>query len=258
MPFDPATIAAALGGKLTYDVLGPSAKYLGTKLKTRTQRGMKNIARVLKYAMQRKRELGITEGAVAPRVIPLVLEGAYYCEDETVAGYLGGVLCSAQSPSGRDDRAVSFLRLIEGLSSFALRAHFIVYASVALQRGVRSAAIRKYLLTGHGVTVLFDEEDLREHMAFGEGEDPVELLEHAFVALAANDLCLEGTQPVHIEKENRSIRWVHLTPRGVELFCWGIGLGQAGVAAYFEKPELPEECAHLHIPADIKLGMVRY
>jgi hypothetical protein len=168
-------------------------------------------------------------------------------------------MCSAISPAGRDDRAITFVKLIDGLSSYALRAHCIVYASIARPSKARLSAIKQWLLAGHGVTVVFDEKDLHEKMVFVQREDANSLLEHAFVSLSANDLSMQGMRPVMVRKSKQTVRWLHLTPRGVELFCRGNGFGQAGIDQYFGG-ELPSTDADAlaTIPSEVNLGTVSY
>ena len=43
---------------------------------------------------------------------------------------LGGVLASSRTESGRDDRGVTFLRLLQDLSVYQIRFHYIVYMTV--------------------------------------------------------------------------------------------------------------------------------
>lgn len=253
------TILTAVGAKLAYDIFGSSAKYLGGELKKLTKAGAKNIERVAKKAKQRKVELGIQGGAVAPRALPLLLENAYYCEDELVASYLGGVMCSALSPNGRDDRAIAFVKMIEGLSSYALRAHCIVYASVTKQSKKQMAGIQKWLSFGRGVTVIFDDAELCHKMGFAPEEDAASLLEHAFLSLSAGELCLEGMRAVTLHTTKQNVRVVHLTARGVELFCWGNGFGQTGSERYFAGQAPSAEARALAlVPVDLQLGIVSY
>lgn len=258
MSFDTA-ILAGLGAKLGYDVFGASAKYLGDELKNLTKAGVKNVQRVAKKARQRKAELGIEGGAVAPRALPLLLENAYYCDDELVASYLGGVMCSALSPHGRDDRAIAFVKTIEGLSSYALRAHCIVYTSVLNHPKKQMGGIQKWLNLGRGVTVLFDDREFCEKMGFAPEENADTLLEHAFLSLSAGELCMQGMRAVTLHKTQQKVRVVHLTPRGVELFCWGNGFGQTGPESYFAGQAPNAEATALAlVPVDLHLGIVSF
>lgn len=245
--------------KLAYDLLGPSAKYVGKRLLDLTKASFKNIERVAKLSRERRKQLGIEGGTVAPRVIPLLLQSAALTEDEIVASYIGGVLCSARTPNGRDDRAIAMLKVMEGLSTYALRAHCIVYSSALRQRSFKMSDVRKWLLRGNGVTVVIDEAEFQEKMQFSEAENADTILEHAFVNLSANDLCMQGVRAVRLKEDDPGYRWMHLTLRGAELFCWGAGMGQSGIDAFFSQQELPTEINSLSlVPRKFELGLVQF
>lgn len=124
----PAEIAAAWGGKdLLMKLLGPTAEYLGSLLRTLVERQTKNLCRVLEAA---RRTLGnrLDEpGVVNVRVLKEVLEEGGFCEDPLMAEYFGGVLAASRSADGLDDRGMPLLRLIEQLSSHQLRMHYLLY-----------------------------------------------------------------------------------------------------------------------------------
>jgi hypothetical protein len=44
-----------------------------------------------------------------------------------MAEYLGGVFAGARSPDGKDDRAVSWIKIIASLSALEVRAHYLLY-----------------------------------------------------------------------------------------------------------------------------------
>jgi hypothetical protein len=253
------TIFAVCGGKLAYDVLGPSAKYLGEEVRGLAQVGAQNIKRVFEHAQKRNLELGKTSGTVAPRLLHPILQSAYFCEDELVASYLGGVLSSARTEVNRDDRPVGIVRMIDGLSSYALRIHCLVYSSVVAFPRESPKDMFKWLRNGHGVTVLFDESKLREKMDFVDGENPEEIMEHAFLSLDAHDLLSEGHRHFRLHKPGINARFCRLSLRGVELFCWGNGQSQGGSHEYFLGNVKNNEIAQLAIePLEIQLGHVSW
>jgi hypothetical protein len=179
-------------------------------------------------------------------------------DDEVMQAYFSGVLCSSFARTERDDRAVGFIRLIEGLSTYALRAHCIIYSSVALQQNHKMADIKKWLMLGRGITLALDERQFRRRMQFVRGEDQEAMLEHAFVSLSSNDLCMQGLQPA-IARDKTAYRWMHLTIRGAELYCWANGFGQKGVTEFFADRKLTEEIRRVALkPAKLELGLVNY
>jgi hypothetical protein len=64
-----------------------------------------------------------------------VMDDAVVADDELRQDYLAGVLASARSESGRDDRAATHAPLVGDLSTYALRTHYLLYASVQRQAG---------------------------------------------------------------------------------------------------------------------------
>jgi hypothetical protein len=246
--------------KLAYDALGSSAKHVGEELiLPETKLAIANLKKFLHKVLKRKAELGLDAGSVPPRVLPSLARSAAVCDDSVVQAYLAGVACSAHTKNGRDDRAVAMLRLIEGLSSYAIRAHSIVYASVLRQKDHKLSDVKKWLMRGYGVTLLFDEATLQKQMAFEATENADAILEHAFVNLSANDLTMQGASAIRIHKTQEKARFMHLTLRGVELFCWGPGVGQTGIDGFFSNTLPPSETESLAIaPRKLELGIVSW
>lgn len=217
------------------------------------------IRRIVEKGRVRSAALGIHGIYAPPRVLPSFVRSAAVCEDEVVASYLGGVLCSARTPNQRDDRAVAMIRLMDGLSSYALRAHCIVYASLLHQTEAKLSNVGKCIEEGRGLTLLFDDEELKARMGFQDGEDAELLLSHAFVNLSSNDLTMQGQRPIMLSEESRLSRSIHPTLRGIELYCWGTGLGQLGTKAYFSQQTPPAEIEALHvIPKRVRIGHAQW
>jgi hypothetical protein len=151
------------------------------------------------------------------------------------------------------------LKVIDGLSTYAVRAHCIVYSSVLRQKKHRPSEVKRWLVDGHGVTVVFDERGFRGAMDFVASEDEDAAMDHAFISLNAVDLCREGTRRAKLRESGQDIRWMQLSLRGVELFCWGTGYGQAGIDRYFEGKVNNADLSALSVnPYAVDLGMVSY
>ncbi|MFC1560903.1 hypothetical protein ACFL4V_00330 [Candidatus Latescibacterota bacterium] len=67
------------------------------------------------------------EGQVPPRVLKRVLSDGWFCEDEIMREYYGGVLASSRSTINRDDRGKTYLELLSNLSTYQTRTYYIVY-----------------------------------------------------------------------------------------------------------------------------------
>ncbi len=233
----PSAVATALGSKLLYDVCGPSAKYIGGELATYAEAGVNNLKRIFTIAAERIKALGKSEGQVPPRLLKNILMEGYFCEDELGAQYLGGVLASGKSPVSRDDRAVSHCALVTSLSSYQIRTHYLLYSSILTFRDDAVAHILDWVRRGHGATVLINAAEYNEAMEFTAHEDPKQLSEHAFIGLQQKGLVEEGVSIINPNPKIRSqppahFRFFRPTTAGVELFLWGLGVGDLGFAAY--------------------------
>jgi hypothetical protein len=138
MVVDPGTAIAAVGsavvgarilGPTADKILGPTADYLGDGLQQWTERRVENLRRVFEKA---DRKLGPealeSDGSVPPRVLKGILDEGGYRDDELGAEYLGGVLASSRTAVARDDRGASLVALVGRLSTYQLRAHYIMYS----------------------------------------------------------------------------------------------------------------------------------
>lgn len=120
---------SSLTAGMLWQLLGPTAKYLGLKGESYTKKAVENLERIFTDAYNKTAENARASGAIPPRVLHMVVSEGAYVEDAVAAGYYGGVLASSKSDSPRDDRGVVFNALIARLSVFQLRLHFIVYAT---------------------------------------------------------------------------------------------------------------------------------
>ena len=123
---------AILGSKeVLTKLLGPTADYVGGEVKGFVEKCNVNLEVIFQKAVRKLGDRIGDKGAVNPRVLKHIVDEGRFCEDELVAEYYGGVLASARSPNGRDDRGVVQLALIEALSVYQLRFHYLVYSLVA-------------------------------------------------------------------------------------------------------------------------------
>lgn len=174
---DVGTGLAALGSaQVSKDalgkMLGPTAEYIGEGVRSWSERRTENVQRVFAVAHRRLGDGINRPGAVPPRVLKAVLDEAQVADDELVAEYLGGVLVSSRSEVGRDDRAASIARLVSGLSSYAIRTHYVLYGATHSHMRGTTDTVEDWS-TGKGepqAATYIREEDYRAAMAFSEAE----------------------------------------------------------------------------------------
>lgn len=253
-------LATALGAKLLYDVCGPTAKYIGGQLASSTKAGIGNLQRIFSIAANRARELGKFEGQLPPRLLKNVLEDGYFCEDEIEALYLGGVLASAKGPISRDDRSVAYCSLLSSLSTYQIRTHYILYSCILKFSDIKIPQLLDYIRRGSSCTVLIRESDYLTAMEYTPEESSQIISEHAFIGLEQKGLS-EGGNTVNFpnnfikRQPTEPFRAFYPTVLGIELFLWGLGLGDKGLESYSEN-SLSDNLPPTVIPIEIELGKV--
>lgn len=125
---DIGTGLAIIGGKeLIFKVAGPTADYIGNETKTLVEKSCRNLKRIFVNANKVLGSKADSPGQVSPRVLKRVFDDGAFCDDDLTLEYLGGVLASSRSDNFRDDRSLNFISLLESMSSYQIRAHYIFY-----------------------------------------------------------------------------------------------------------------------------------
>ena len=123
-------VVAYLGKDGLQKLLGPTADYLGTGLKDFTQKRAEAVGRIFSSAQKKLGEKVGSPGEVPPKVLKTVLNEGSYSTDQLAVEYFGGILASARTEDGRDDRAARLAKAVDSLSTYQLRAHYLIYATV--------------------------------------------------------------------------------------------------------------------------------
>lgn len=113
--------------KLVVKLLGPTADYIGEGVKDLAEKRVNNVKNIFSIAAKKLGDKIDTEGAVPPKVLKGILDEGSFCDDPLAAEYFGGLLASSRSGISRDDRGATFIALINSLSTYQIRAHYILY-----------------------------------------------------------------------------------------------------------------------------------
>lgn len=219
---------AAETGRLLTRMLGPAADAFGQALARSVEYRTRNFGRIADRAA-RKASADISRGIVNARVVYTLLDEGSLCDDELMAEYLGGLLAGSRSPDGRDDRAVTWCKVITGMSALQVKAHYILYREWAgrlhgiddLNIGIdadRMSAMMNIDLNEF-VSTLNDGFNLEENAA----------LSHVIAGLNNAGLLGEGysfgpRSVVSGASRFESVLSVHPSVLGVELYGWAQGL----------------------------------
>lgn len=248
-------LGTAIGTKdLIVKVLGPTADYLGEGLKGWAQRRTENLGRTF-AAAARKLPAHLPEGTgVSPRVLSVILNAASFVEDQVTTEYFAGVLASSRSGSEKDDRGTSIAALVARLSSYQIRAHYVIYScvrqvfvgsehSVTLPEGRRELLLFIPFSDFATAMALEKEEtlgDIGGHICFGLARE--ELIDGQF-SFGAQD---------HVRKlaPTAEADGFVIAPSalGVELFLWANGLGSVNPAYFLDSAIMIETLPDVAIP----------
>lgn len=123
-------LAAYLGKDGLQKLLGPTADYLGAGLKDFTQKRVEAMGQIFASAQSKLGDKVDAPGEVPPKVLKTVLNEGSYASDPLAIEYFGGMLASARTEGGRDDRSARLAKIVDSLSTYQLRTHFLFYATI--------------------------------------------------------------------------------------------------------------------------------
>jgi len=252
---DPVTGAAALAkamgsvgsqgekvaGNLLTRLLGPSADAFGEALARAVEYRTRNFGRIAERADAKSQ--GNRDGIVNTRVAFVMLEDGSLCNDELMAEYLGGVFAGTRTFSGKDDRAVSWIKVIAGLSALEIRAHFLLYREWAgrlhgrtdLNLGMTLSTIRATLdVELHEFERLLNADD---SIPFGQATAHAIPGLQAVKLLSDNSACGPRSE-VARDSPFENVLQVQPSMRGCELYGWAQGLPGLSAEEFTSKAEV--------------------
>lgn len=253
---DPGTgmigLGIALGAKdLLGKVLGPTADYAGERTREVVKSADENVRRILAAALRRLG--GRSEGpeAVPPRVIKGLLTEGPFCDDELTAEYFGGVLASSRSGNPRDDRGAALMSLLGRMTTYQVRAHFLIYMAI---RSAVNAEERSEIKMG-GLHAFIPLPSFEEGMAFSVSEDRKALLGHSVAGLVREGLVDNG--PLFGEEEVLRSSFFGVSGPGIvvgpsllgaELFLWAHGRGDVASEEFLDSDVSVDNTTGLDAP----------
>lgn len=187
---DLGTGLALLGSaKLVEKLLGPTAEYLGGELKDFAKIRTKNINKIFHKAFIKLGDQIEEEGSVSPKILKGIVNEGSFCDDEVTFEYFAGVLASSRSQIVRDDRGAVMLALINRLSSYQIRTHYIFYSVIkslfeGTDRKMNSFENRKEMMTFLPMEIFIKAMDFT-----GQEEEILSSLKaHSLFGLSKEDL----------------------------------------------------------------------
>lgn len=242
-----AILGGAIGSaKLIEKVLGPTAEYVGAGVRDFTERRVNNIKRIFQRADALLGNAPPAGEAVPPRVLRDVLNDGSYRDDELAACYYGGILASSRSGVSTDDRGAGFTATIARLTTYQLRAHYVLYRTINEVHAGRMLNIHDGA-GRHSAETLIPAGDYLAAMEYQDEEDLDRVTAHAFFGLVRESLLEQQFRFGSVEELRKRFRAAETasvifvpSSLGAELL-WATGNAKLPVNAITERSlDLPE------------------
>lgn len=235
-------IAAYLGKDGLAKLLGPTAEYLGEGLRDFTRRRAENISRIFQKASEKLGDRIEAPGEVPPRVLKVIVDEGSFCDDDLMAEYFGGVLASSRTELGRDDRGARMAKLLDGLSTYQIRTHYLVYGTI---KHLFADAKLPFNIDGRPkmrVFLPFSGYEPAMEFSAAENQQFGSLLQHIFFGLSAENLIepsywrygpKEKIIDLYTEAQDGGIV-CQPSALGAELFLWAFGRSDKEIDYIFD------------------------
>ena len=227
-------IAAYVGKDAIVRILGPTADYLGVELKNFVQKRKEQVGRIFLNAEKKLGKKLNNPGQVPPKVLRTILNEGSFSDNDIAVEYFGGVLASSRTEVGRDDRGARMAKMIDNMSAYQLRTHYLIYSTIS---ELFSARGNSFGLTKNRKRMQFfvPFQDYISVMGFSHQElVNGQMLSHIFHGLSADGLIEDSWQYGNQKSLAAFVRngiipgdGIVCTPSalGVELLLWAFGHG---------------------------------
>ncbi len=118
-------------GDIVIKLLGPIAEDYGEDLLAWKRKRKENADKILLNAGEKLGDKLNRPGRIPPKVFKTVLNEGSYAEDTVAVEYFGGVLASSRTEVGRDDRGARLAKMIDNMSAYQLRSHYLIYSTIS-------------------------------------------------------------------------------------------------------------------------------
>ena len=252
-------IAAYLGKDGIARLLGPTADYLGGELKSFAQRRVENVREIFLNATGKLGNRLDSPGQVPPKVLKAVMNEGSYSEDPVALEYFGGVLASSRTEIGRDDRGARLVKIVDNLSAYQIRTHYLLYSTIA---HLFSNTGKQFGLSSNRaeMEVFLPFKGYADSMGFTQAEwDNPQILAHIWHGLFSDNLIENRWRFGNKESLQKIAKGVpddgiicQPSASGSELFLWAFGHGDKPLD-YVLSGKLNAEIENLpnHVPGAV-------
>lgn len=168
-------------------LLGPTADYIGQEIAGFTQKKVENLKKIFSSAEAKLGDRINKKESVPPRILRRIYEEGSFVDTQLGAEYFGGCLASSRGSISRDDRTLSVLRLIENMSNYEIRMHYLFYILLRQEFLGTNISITDGS-QARKMTMFIPMKTYKEGMDFVKEESLEIILSHCLSGLASLDL----------------------------------------------------------------------
>lgn len=235
-------IAAYLGKDGLQKLLGPTADYIGMGMKDFTQKRIENIGKIFSNASAKLGDKIDVSGAIPPKLLKQVVDDGSFADDDVEIEYLGGIMASSRSDIKRDNRGVAIAKLIDNLSNYQIRAHYLIYRTI--KDCFENLNISPNMNGRPRLRIYVPVSDFVSAMDFNETEKSKleQILSHTLFGLHNQNLIEGHFEFGPVESMQKTVAdapeagfLCQPSALGLELLMWAFGLGDAPLLTIFSK-----------------------
>ncbi|MFI8379595.1 hypothetical protein [Leeuwenhoekiella sp. NPDC079379] len=234
-----------LEGYVINAVIGQTVRYISDNM---PKPNRENLRKIIDKAHQMLgSKIDKEDGSVSPKILRDMVNYGSFSEDVVSQEYYAGVLALSRCKDGRDDRGIYYLNIINRLSSYQLRLHYLIFINYKNHRSrvdkiqLEIDKIKKidgyseYEFSVEIDSFLLDLEYIRSEMNFADVDNDV-FLKHSFAGLIKEGLFTDISLDFIDKKNNIYPNHKNQIPDlGFELFNWGTGIKEFDSIAYYDK-----------------------
>lgn len=221
-----------VGKDVVNKILGPTAEYLGQQLKEYAQKRLENTGKIFSNTEKKLGDKVDRPGQVPPKVLKTIINEGSYADDAVAVEYFGGVLASSRTEVGRDDRGARLAKMIDNLSAYQLRSHYLIYSTI-LELFSNSGNSFNTNESRRKMKLFIPSQDYFNAMDFTQQEwNTGQMMNHILSGLAADGLIEDTWSSGSQDFLSRTVRGIPSdgtictpTTLGVELLLWAFGYG---------------------------------
>lgn len=184
---------------------------------------------------------------IPPKLARSLIQQASFASDKVAIDYFAGILASSFSSSGTDDRGVVMAELVDKLSVYQLRAHYLIYSTI--RERFKKAHDNFSFDSCEKMELFFPIYFYAKAMKINKEERQQihALTQHTFQGLAENNLIEPNFHfgyPNYKHQVWKGFNFDGITCQptaiGASFFLWAFGAGKKNIEYLFHKKFCPK------------------